>query len=41
MDDLETECLKVLKLKPNIIPVVYSRYVDDTFIVINKKMFML
>ena len=36
MEDLESECLPVLKSKHNCIPKSYFRYVDDTFLIINK-----
>ena len=36
MEDLENECLLILKYMHNFIPKEYYRYVDDTFLVINK-----
>ena len=37
MDDLETDCLKILKENHDIFPLFYFRYVDDTIMCINKK----
>ena len=37
MEDLETECLSVLKNTYNCIPKKYYRYVDDTFLIVDKK----
>ena len=37
MEDLETECLSVLKNTYNCIPKKYYRYVDDIFSIVDKK----
>ena len=36
MEDLETECLTLLKNNHNCIPKKYFRYVDDTFLIVDK-----
>lgn len=37
MDDLETDCLFILKNQHNCIPLFYYRYVDDTLICVKKE----
>ena len=36
MEDLETNALLILKNKFNITPIIYVRYVDDSFLCVNK-----
>ena len=37
MDDLENDCLRILKDKYNCSPLFYYRFVDDTILCIQKK----
>ena len=37
MDDLENDCLRILKEKHNCSPLFYYRFVDDTILCVQKK----